>query len=101
MESKKKNMTILAGIVVIIIISLLAFSTMSVQSEFVIVDGTVIPQDICDSKGISDKVIVMHSHGCPACNIAVPILEELEDEMDVEFEYIDVSSDSDRLVELG
>jgi thiol-disulfide isomerase/thioredoxin len=57
--------------------------------------GDTVPD--CDARGMSGRVIIMHKPGCPACEAAVPILERLEQEMGMDFDFIDVSSDKDRL----
>ncbi|MEE9323533.1 MAG: thioredoxin family protein, partial [Candidatus Aenigmarchaeota archaeon] len=66
-----------------------------------ITDGMVIDQNVCEARGVKDKIMVFHSPGCPACAIAVPILEELENETDYEFEFIDVSDGRERMMEIG
>ena len=66
-----------------------------------ITDGMILDEDLCQMRGVKDKVIVFHSSGCPACSIAVPRLEELEQEMDYDFEFIDISNGRDRMMEIG
>ena len=50
-----------------------------------------ISREICAARGIEGKVLVMHSAGCGACAVAVPILEELEAELGTDFEFLDLS----------
>jgi len=101
MEKKKQN-TLLALIVLIIIIAVVA-TVMGLQtnSDIVLNDGTVIPDNVCEERGIKDTVVVFHSNGCPACAIAVPRLEQLEKELDYEFEFINIAVRQDKVVELG
>lgn len=63
-------------------------------------DGDVLPPNICDN--IKDRIIVIHKTGCPACGIALPILEEIEEEYDVSFEYYNtaVPKERDELLKL-
>lgn len=63
-------------------------------------DGTIVDPDECIKRGL-DSVIVFHSEGCSACAMAVPILEELAGEMDIEFEFIKLSANRERVFELG
>lgn len=70
-------------------------------SMIILSDGTVVDHDECVKRGVSDKVVVFHSHGCPACAMAVPILEELAGEMEIEFEFIELSTNKERAYELG
>jgi thiol-disulfide isomerase/thioredoxin len=64
-------------------------------------DGMVLEDSDCAARQIKDKVVIFHAPGCPACSVAVPRLEELEQEMDVEFEFIDVSNGRERMFEIG
>lgn len=64
-------------------------------------DGSVLDYNDCLERGINNKVLVLHTHGCPACGVAVPILEELAEEIDYEFEFIELSTNKERAFELG
>ena len=70
--------------------------------EFIIIDkeGTIEP-GICSARKLDDKIIVLESRYCGACRIAVPILKEIEEELNMEFIFLDLSKqyDSDRLKE--
>ena len=57
--------------------------------------GDAIPQDVCNARGMSDSVIVLHQTGCPACTRVLPILAELESETGMEFEYYNLAVDVD------
>ena len=67
----------------------------------VISDGTVLEQSFCSSKGLDTQVTVFHSLECPACRSTVPILEEIQNETGARFEFIEVSTDTARISELG
>lgn len=71
------------------------------RTLIIISDGMVIEQSECVARGVSDKVVVFHKIGCPACAIAVPRLEELANEIDYEFEFIEFPTDTDRAYEIG
>jgi thiol-disulfide isomerase/thioredoxin len=64
-------------------------------------EGTLLDHSDCVAREVDDKVVVFHSDGCPACAVAVPRLEELQGEIDYGFEFIDLSSDRERALELG
>ena len=65
-----------------------------VEIETIVVrDGDVLPAKICNGL---DNVIVIHKTGCPACAIAVPKLEELEEELDKEFVYYNTAIEKER-----
>ena len=63
-------------------------------------DGTLLDYSDCLARGVNNKVVVFHANGCPACGIAVPILEELANEIDYEFEFIELSTNVERANEL-
>ena len=44
---------------------------------------------------LEDKVLVIHAEHCGACKVAVPILEELEQELGATFRYYDMDVDED------
>jgi thiol-disulfide isomerase/thioredoxin len=67
----------------------------------VIDDGTVLDPAFCESSGIASHVTVFHSPECGACRVTVPVLEEIESESDVIFEFINVDEDRERMEELG
>jgi hypothetical protein len=72
-----------------------------VNGEFLLVeDGTVLDAATCSSRGLAGQVTVFHSAACGACLRTVPVLEEIELETDTAFEFIDVSSDTERMQEL-
>lgn len=50
--------------------------------------GDVIPDVNCTAMGINDRVLVIHKTGCPACDVALPRLREVEQELGMSFEYI-------------
>lgn len=67
----------------------------------IINDGDII-QD-CSQRGIEGKVLVIHRRGCSACAIAVPRLQELESELNMNFDFYDLVIDQDKenLLEIG
>ena len=64
-------------------------------------DGMVLDQQVCAARGIEGQVTIFHSPGCPACRATLPVLQEVERETDMRFEYIDVTDDKGRMKELG
>ncbi|MBW2965771.1 hypothetical protein KY342_01555 [Candidatus Woesearchaeota archaeon] len=74
------------------------------QTQIITVkNGDIIPDDVCIQRGIKNKVIMIYKQGCPACSIAIPRLEEVERDLDLKFEYLDLSESEDvqRLLEIG
>ncbi len=67
----------------------------------VISDGDIVDPTICQQKGISDTVVVFHSPTCPACKQTIPVLEEIDNEYDYNFVFIDLSTERDVAEELG
>ena len=63
-------------------------------------EGTI-EQGSCSARKLDDKVIIMESRYCGACRIAVPRLKEIEEELNTEFIFLDLSQqcDSDRMME--
>lgn len=66
------------------------------NGTLILSDGTVIPQDVCEARGIENAVIVFHSPECPACIQTVPVLEQIENETGRDIEFLDVTSANDR-----
>ena len=70
----------------ILLILLFVAGCGGVNTNLVMVkDGDTLPQNIC--KDLDNRVIVVHKTGCPACAIALPILQEIEKEKGLKFEY--------------
>ncbi len=67
----------------------------------VITDGMVIDPQVCVQKGLSDKVVMFHSPTCPACKDTLPVIEDIEDEIDSEIIYIDIASEREKAEQLG
>jgi thiol-disulfide isomerase/thioredoxin len=64
--------------------------------EFILLDkeGTINHED-CTARGFDDKVIILESKYCGACRVAVPILREIEEELNTEFIFLDISQQDD------
>ena len=54
-----------------------------------------IPFEGCSIRGLNDKIIVLESKYCSACKVVVPILKEIEQELDKEFLHFDLSEEED------
>jgi thiol-disulfide isomerase/thioredoxin len=67
----------------------------------VLTDGMELDGALCASTGLDGQVTVFHSPYCPACQKTVPVLEDIENETATKFEFIDTSSDRERIYELG
>jgi hypothetical protein len=67
----------------------------------VLEDGLSLVGEPCSSRGLEDVVLVVHSVRCGACLVAVPILQEIDQELpDREFRFVEVRTDADVLEEL-
>ena len=76
--------------------------TSSGNGDMIIVsDGSVIDQQVCHEKGLDAEVVVFHSPTCPVCRQTVPVLEEVENEVNVPFVFIDLSVEREKAEELG
>ncbi len=59
------------------------------NNETIYIDiGDVIPDAVCTARVIKDRVLVIHKTGCMACDVALPRLREVEQELGMNFEYI-------------
>jgi thiol-disulfide isomerase/thioredoxin len=54
-----------------------------------------IPFDECSRRGLDDRVIILVSKYCSACKVVLPILKEIEQELNMEFLYFDLSDKND------
>jgi thiol-disulfide isomerase/thioredoxin len=55
----------------------------------------IIPFDECSRRGLDDQVVVLVSKYCSACKVVLPILKEIEQELNMEFLYFDLSDKDD------
>jgi thiol-disulfide isomerase/thioredoxin len=55
----------------------------------------LVAQAECAARGISDKVLVLHSRYCSACRVALPRLAETETTLGRSFVYMDISQQED------
>ncbi|MCL6500863.1 MAG: hypothetical protein K6T16_02415 [Candidatus Pacearchaeota archaeon] len=96
-EAKKRVLLgVIALIVGIAIIALVIwFSNMphERQNEIILKEGTILPSGICSEL---PKVMVIHQAGCSACAVALPRLQELEQELNQDFKYYDLAIDNNR-----
>jgi thiol-disulfide isomerase/thioredoxin len=67
-------------------------TTNNTQDFILLKDGDTINDDICIVRGIKNKILVFHETGCGACAIAIPRLKEIENELNMTFEYIDLAT---------
>ena len=66
---------------------------------FLIDKEQTIPFEECSKRGLDNKVIVLESKYCSACKVVVPVLKEIEKELDREFLHFDLSQE-DALTEI-
>ncbi len=59
-----------------------------------------LPKSVCDINDLHGKVVVIHQTGCGACEKVVPVLNEIEQELNLTFEYINLKEDPSRMYEL-
>ena len=93
---------IVAVIVVIVIIvlsnkssNLTPTNNIGLNNKIIIIDkGDKIPEKICSE--IKNQVIVIWKTGCPGCSVAIPILQEIEKEQNLNFNYINVAEEQGR-----
>lgn len=75
---------------VIAVIAIVVFFVfiLNKSSDVLLTDGATVPAEICAT---INKVTIISREGCPACGIALPRLEELEQELNMQFKYYDTS----------
>ncbi|UZE93924.1 MAG: hypothetical protein IB618_04170 [Candidatus Pacearchaeota archaeon] len=90
---------IIAVLIIVILILIPKFSNQNTE-DILLKDGMIIPSEKCSQL---EKVITIHGAGCGACAIAIPRLQELEQELEMEFGYYDLAIDADkeRILSLG
>jgi len=92
---KKAGLLILPVMIVLVVIGSGCLSQpRPTEGDIVLTDGITLSPADCSVRGLQDKVLVIHSPNCPACRQALPLLEELQNETGVEFEYIDITTDA-------
>lgn len=89
----------------ILVVLLLIFSgcipdNIDIVTPVIVSDGDVLSQDLCENL---DTVVIIEKTGCPACAMAIPRLEVLEEELGLEFDYYDTAVAEERtaLLTLG
>lgn len=101
-----KKLLIAGSVVGIIIVVLISYYIIMQPSEVDINNSTglefiflsdegTIPQELCSERNLNDKIIVLEKKYCGACKIAVPRLREIEQELQSEFIYLDLSEEED------
>lgn len=91
--NKKIIWGIVALIIAILIIALLLFLPKQNTEKVLLKDGMTLSQEKCSKL---KEVTVIHAAGCGACAIAIPRLQELEQELEREWDYYDLAIDSDK-----
>jgi len=89
---------LLVGGVIYIIPPLLTETNVTINNSYIVVDKNG-PISDCNLTGVT----IIHKEGCPACEIVLPILEEIESENNLNFEYIDLATHDgrNRMYEIG
>ena len=74
------------------------------SSDFRVEDGFIvlnkegrIPDNLCEERGLEDKIVVLESKYCGACKVAVPIMKEVEEELGADILFLDLSEKADNL----
>jgi len=100
----RKNVIIpaLAVVAVLAAIGIYYLMMPKAPAGFIILkDGLALDDDVCAAKGISDQVTVYHSTDCGACKATVPVLKEIESASGKRFEFIEITANRDRMMQLG
>ncbi len=101
---KKIIFGIMALVIIIAIIVILIIipkdSNNNGNGDILLKDGMIIPPARCEKLG---KVTAIHAAGCGACAIAIPRLQDLEQELSMEFDIYDlaINDDKEKILELG
>lgn len=89
--NKRLMLIIVALIAIIVIISLFVIKPHS--EDILLEDGMTLDKEKCSQLR---KVTVIHAAGCGACAIAIPRLQEIEQELNMSFDYYDLAIDGDK-----
>jgi len=97
--SKKKKIILIGCIVILILLILILYFDNSSPNNKIepltLKEEGKIPLEQCSERNLTDKIIILESASCSACRIAVPRLQEVEDELNLSFIFIDISKDED------
>jgi thiol-disulfide isomerase/thioredoxin len=87
-------------VVLLLILSGCIPDGVDVITPVIVSDGDVLSEELCKNL---DAVVVIEKTGCPACAMAIPRLEALEEELGLEFDYYNTAIDKERtaLLALG
>lgn len=68
----------------------------AVEEGIILLDkeGTI-SCELCKERGLDSKIVVLESKYCGACQAAVPILKEVEEESGAELLFLDLSEEED------
>lgn len=92
---KKIIFGLIALVIAVIIIVLLIVMTKQNPNpgKIILKDGITIDPETCSKLS---KVTVIHTTGCSACAVAIPRLQELEQELNMSFSYYDLAIENKR-----
>jgi glutaredoxin len=96
MENKTKGIIslILAIVLIAALVWLVVYSrSHTIPGNINLEDGTVLNATDCSK---INNVTMIHSASCPHCLVAVPILREIEQELNMTYAYYDISIDKDK-----
>ena len=92
---KKIPVFVLIGL--LFIISIFASGCTDNNPGFIILENEdSLSEEQCKERGLDDKLMMLESANCPHCKLAIPKLQELEEELNVEIMYLDISKIEDR-----
>ena len=63
--------------------------------SFLLDKEQTIPFEECSRRGLENEVVVLESKYCSACKVVLPILKEIEKELNANFLYFDLSDKND------
>lgn len=98
MIKKKKIILAICIVVLIVLVAVLYFVNNPPNNEIkpiTLKEEGKIPYEQCSERNLTDKIIILHSEFCPACKIAVPIIKEIEYELNASFIFLDISKNED------
>lgn len=78
---------ILIGLIVIVLLSGCVNQTEKIKID----REMTLSEEACTSRGLQDKIIIIASKYCGACQQMVPIIQEIDDEFEYNFKYIDIA----------
>lgn len=78
----------------LMLLVLLLISGCSNSDIFIVNEGVIIPNSVCDNL---DNNILIYQTGCSACALAIPRIDEVQKELNFEIKYVNLADPEQRV----